>query len=210
MPINYTYVSTNEVGISKIVSKCLWRKTAVRVRFFRLFKATVPLEAVYNKSRVFCWKVLTLMKNLKKCLGSENVKKNIFLCLSISHCNILTHWRLDIPKIGWVKEASVITENLRVNDSIKHLLRSPSSPNYITWALLCKMCAPYFIAFKILLHLLLCNAYWKIAYEAFAFNNCNRDLEYWEPSIMPGMSYVFSGSYENPSAHFQYSCFTDE
>lgn len=113
LPINYTYVSKNEVGIAKIVSKCLWRKTAVRIRFFRLFKVTVMLEAVYNKSRVFCWKVLTLMRNLKKCLGSENVRKNIFLCLSISHCNILTHRRLGIPKIGWVKETSVITENLR-------------------------------------------------------------------------------------------------
>lgn len=69
---------------------------------------------------------------------------------------------------GWVYPKSVEWRKLqssqriweRVNeDSIKHLWRSSSSPNSITWALLCKMCAPYFMVFKIRLHLLLCNAY---------------------------------------------------
>lgn len=53
LPMDCSYVSTNGIGIAKIISTCLRRKPAVRIRFFRLFKVTVTLKAAYNKSRVF-------------------------------------------------------------------------------------------------------------------------------------------------------------
>lgn len=33
----YIYISTNEVGIAKITSKCLWGRTDARMRFGGLF-----------------------------------------------------------------------------------------------------------------------------------------------------------------------------
>lgn len=142
LPINYIYVSTNEIGMAQVTSKCLWRKTAAKIRFFQLFKVTVTLKTMFFKSRVFCQKVFALTKNLKKCLGSEEGKKHFFFC----ECTLLSilFWfikSLDIPTIGWVKLRSSqrIWESVK-EDSVKHFLRSSFHFDYITWVLLCKLC----------------------------------------------------------------------
>lgn len=102
------------------------RKNSCQVKIWGLFKLTVTSKAVCGKHRVLHCQVFTLMKTLKKGFGGENVKKTIFLCLSVSHI-IFDSLEVGMPQIGPV-ETSVITENFRVREeSIKHLWRSSFS-----------------------------------------------------------------------------------